>query len=178
MDFKLIYLLPIIALSTGCSQNITAETSNSNEQFENISKQLNESNLKNEYLLKDNSNLIIENKKTESTVSNLKVEISALRNEKNKYSDEITLLKDEIEDLEQNLITIENEKATTYTDAHNIKNHEIEEESLYEEEPLYNEEVFANCTELRQVYPYGVDSSHPAYQSKMDRDKDGWACER
>lgn len=37
---------------------------------------------------------------------------------------------------------------------------------------------FANCTELRAVYPDGVSSSHPAYQSKMDRDKDGWACER
>lgn len=39
-------------------------------------------------------------------------------------------------------------------------------------------ENFANCTELRKVYPNGVDSSHPAYQSKMDRDKDNFACER
>lgn len=37
---------------------------------------------------------------------------------------------------------------------------------------------FANCTELRSVYPNGVPSSHPAYQSKMDRDKDNYACER
>lgn len=37
---------------------------------------------------------------------------------------------------------------------------------------------FKNCTELRKVYPSGVSSSHPAYQSKMDRDKDGWACEK
>ncbi|MFX3672851.1 MAG: S-layer homology domain-containing protein [Paenisporosarcina sp.] len=36
---------------------------------------------------------------------------------------------------------------------------------------------FANCTELRKVYPNGVSSSHPAYASKHDRDKDGWACE-
>jgi hypothetical protein len=43
------------------------------------------------------------------------------------------------------------------------------------EPPLVTE--FANCTELREVYPDGVSSSHPAYQSKMDRDKDGWACE-
>lgn len=39
-------------------------------------------------------------------------------------------------------------------------------------------ENFANCTELRKVYPNGVDSSHPAYQAKMDRDKDNFACER
>lgn len=39
-------------------------------------------------------------------------------------------------------------------------------------------EDFANCTELRKVYPDGVPSTHPAYQSKMDRDKDDYACER
>lgn len=39
-------------------------------------------------------------------------------------------------------------------------------------------ENFANCTELRKVYPNGVPSTHPAYQSKMDRDKDDFACER
>lgn len=39
-------------------------------------------------------------------------------------------------------------------------------------------ENFANCTELRKVYPNGVPSDHPAYQSKLDRDKDGYACER
>lgn len=36
---------------------------------------------------------------------------------------------------------------------------------------------FANCTAMRVHYPSGVKSSHPAYESKHDRDKDGWACE-
>lgn len=36
---------------------------------------------------------------------------------------------------------------------------------------------FQNCTAMRKYYPYGVRSSHPAYASKHDRDKDGWACE-
>lgn len=39
-------------------------------------------------------------------------------------------------------------------------------------------EYFANCTELRTKYPNGVPASHPAYQAKMDRDKDNFACER
>ncbi|MCY7973739.1 endonuclease YokF [Bacillus inaquosorum] len=39
-------------------------------------------------------------------------------------------------------------------------------------------ETFKNCTELRKKYPNGVPSSHPAYQSKMDRDHDNFACER
>lgn len=38
-------------------------------------------------------------------------------------------------------------------------------------------ENFQNCTDLRGTYPGGVSSDHPAYQSKMDRDNDGWACE-
>ncbi|KIU13261.1 thermonuclease family protein [Bacillus velezensis] len=43
---------------------------------------------------------------------------------------------------------------------------------------LNGSESFANCTELRKKYPNGVPSSHPAYQSKMDRDHDNYACER
>lgn len=39
-------------------------------------------------------------------------------------------------------------------------------------------EIFANCTELRKKYPRGVPSTHPAYQSKMDRDHDKFACEK
>jgi hypothetical protein len=38
--------------------------------------------------------------------------------------------------------------------------------------------TYANCGELRRDYPGGVAATHPAYRSKMDRDKDGWACER
>jgi micrococcal nuclease len=37
---------------------------------------------------------------------------------------------------------------------------------------------FKNCTELRKVYPNGVPKGHKAYDPKMDRDKDGYACER
>lgn len=39
-------------------------------------------------------------------------------------------------------------------------------------------EWFKNCTELRKKYPNGVPQGHAAYQAKMDRDKDGYACER
>ncbi|WP_342387286.1 thermonuclease family protein [Salinicoccus bachuensis] len=44
-------------------------------------------------------------------------------------------------------------------------------------EPQQTTENFQNCTELKEVYPDGVASGHAAYQSKMDRDKDNWACE-
>ncbi|WP_234882349.1 excalibur calcium-binding domain-containing protein, partial [Bacillus mycoides] len=39
-------------------------------------------------------------------------------------------------------------------------------------------ESFSNCTELRKKYPNGVPSSHPAYSATLDRDKDGFACEK
>ncbi|NRD79501.1 thermonuclease family protein [Bacillus sp. BRMEA1] len=39
-------------------------------------------------------------------------------------------------------------------------------------------EFFSNCTELRKKYPNGVPKGHPAYQAKLDRDHDGYACER
>ncbi|MCG7344184.1 thermonuclease family protein [Sporosarcina sp. ACRSL] len=41
-----------------------------------------------------------------------------------------------------------------------------------------SKEWFKNCTELRKKYPNGVPEGHAAYQPKMDRDKDGYACER
>ncbi|MBD8007465.1 thermonuclease family protein [Bacillus norwichensis] len=44
--------------------------------------------------------------------------------------------------------------------------------------PASGTDFFQNCTELRKVYPDGVPEGHPAYQAKMDRDKDGYACER
>ena len=37
---------------------------------------------------------------------------------------------------------------------------------------------FRNCTALRGVHPNGVERGHCAYSPRMDRDGDGWACER
>lgn len=45
-------------------------------------------------------------------------------------------------------------------------------------EQAQSTESFDNCTEMRTVHPKGVPSTHPAYESQHDRDKDNWACER
>ena len=37
---------------------------------------------------------------------------------------------------------------------------------------------FSNCTALREYYPSGVYVTHPAYDKKLDRDGDNWACEK
>lgn len=39
-------------------------------------------------------------------------------------------------------------------------------------------ETFKNCKELNKKYPKGVKKGHSAYSVKLDRDKDGWACEK
>ena len=48
---------------------------------------------------------------------------------------------------------------------------------VYNQEPTPQKESYKNCTLLKAVYPDGVPEGHPAYESKHDRDKDGWACE-
>lgn len=39
-------------------------------------------------------------------------------------------------------------------------------------------EYYANCTALREEHPRGIPQGSPGYRSALDRDKDGWACER
>ncbi len=58
--------------------------------------------------------------------------------------------------------------------------HEAQEKAAREaqQQQQVQSKTYQNCTELRQDYPNGVASTHPAYEPKMDRDKDNWACER
>ena len=49
---------------------------------------------------------------------------------------------------------------------------------VYNQQSTASQQSYQNCTLLRQDYPDGVPQGHPAYASKHDRDKDGWACER
>jgi len=44
--------------------------------------------------------------------------------------------------------------------------------------PPAEETYYANCPALRKDHPSGVPKGHPAYRSGLDRDKDGWACEK
>ncbi|WP_010289067.1 thermonuclease family protein [Kurthia massiliensis] len=62
---------------------------------------------------------------------------------------------------------------STKTQIQGQNNNEATEQKATPSQPTY----FSNCTELRAVYPNGVSAAHPAYQAKMDRDKDGTACE-
>lgn len=52
------------------------------------------------------------------------------------------------------------------------------DDSVVNQSKTNEKQSFKNCSELRKVHPNGVPKEHPAYNSKMDRDNDGWACER
>jgi Excalibur calcium-binding domain len=54
---------------------------------------------------------------------------------------------------------------------------EAEAQAAAQQQQQATQTSFANCTELKKVYPNGVPSTHPAYTSKMDRDNDNYACE-
>lgn len=70
------------------------------------------------------------------------------------------------------------EQTSSDDDGHNNSNTQQTQNAPAQEpapaQPIY----FSNCTELRATYPNGVPSDHAAYQPKMDRDKDGTACEQ
>jgi hypothetical protein len=49
---------------------------------------------------------------------------------------------------------------------------------VMELQPAESESVYyKNCTELRKDHPEGVPANNPGYRLKLDRDKDGTACE-
>lgn len=68
--------------------------------------------------------------------------------------------------------------SSTSTSSSNTTNYKDDNPNgVYNQEPTQQKESYKNCTLLREVYPDGVPQGHPAYESKHDRDKDGWACE-
>lgn len=48
---------------------------------------------------------------------------------------------------------------------------------VVEPAPEWDGSAFNNCSELKEVFPDGVTSDHAAYDSSMDRDGDGRACQ-
>lgn len=74
-----------------------------------------------------------------------------------------------------------NSKSNDSTSTTESSNNSVEKDSTTDNSststPSQRSESFPNCTALRQAYPNGVPQGHPAYESKHDRDKDGYACE-
>ncbi|GLC89311.1 excalibur calcium-binding domain-containing protein [Lysinibacillus piscis] len=126
---------------------------------------------------------------TEKEADTLKKQIA----DKDKEIGKLTKLLSEKEKEVQELAAIgEQQKAESQAEIERLKQDMLKKEQAEAEREVANvaqsytsqqqsppkNEYYKNCTELRKVYPQGVAANHPAYASKHDRDKDGWACER
>ncbi|WP_026825342.1 excalibur calcium-binding domain-containing protein [Exiguobacterium marinum] len=106
---------------------------------------------------------------------------STLRKE---FEGELQRVKDEAQkQLEEEITSVRKEEQEKVAVAIAEAERQFEQQSNTSEATESNpptsqpSENFQNCTDLKGTYPGGVSSDHPAYQPKMDRDNDGWACE-
>ncbi len=198
---KFLFLIPlivgIILFSIGISFIDTGDTQKLNESLEantNLKaevKQLSTSLTKLESTSKEltakNKELIDENNqlstKVEDGLSNekdLNEQIESLEKDKKKLEEKVANLEKEIKTLKNNISDLQSDlEGTDSSAAANTGQSSSEEQTTATTASSSSEsEYFANCTELRAVYPSGVPSTHSAYQPKMDRDKDNYACER
>lgn len=158
-----------------------------------------------ESALEEIETLSKENKKLRSAIRVLKTENSELHS---KLEDENKVFEDNTASLEKEIEVLKekNTELTNTIDGLNAKNTELTSEINHLKSEIASNstlqtsgsssgysttssnttavtstsstEWFNNCTELRSKYPNGVSKDHPAYQSKLDWDHDGWACER
>lgn len=133
--------------------------------------------------LKDtNAEILKENDKYKTEIPSIEEELADNKKEIEKLHDNNSSLKDTISELQEKNESLQSEIELSYTgSAGNLYEEDedyFEEDADYQSMNVEEEESFDNCTELTATYPHGVAFDHPAYQDKMDRDNDGWACER
>ncbi|PER36197.1 hypothetical protein CN485_01990 [Bacillus cereus] len=118
----------------------------------------------------------IDKKRTDEKVLKEKQEQEKSEKEKDKKAEEQE--KKEKEKEEQEIKAKEEKKAAEETRRQEEAQKQQESTSKSTINNSDASESFSNCTELRKKYPNGVPSSHPAYSATLDRDKDGFACEK
>lgn len=100
----------------------------------------------------------------------LKEQIERLHHDLDRARSENTQLKMEIENLQVQLE--KDNRSDNYSTAFYSSRADHMADSM-EAHP----EAYSNCIELNKAYSSGVGSDHHAYDSSMDYDNDGWACE-
>ena len=188
----LFFIIGGVFMDTGVQEQLDAASeSNTNLAAENKELESEYKELQENYdkLVKDNEKVNGELKAvsdkvstTEKVEQDLKEQQTAFQTEKDELNNQITSLKAENESLLSKIDNLNTEladKSATNTAAPSSSNISSNSSSSIQQASTSNEaEFFKNCTELTKKYPNGVPSTHPAYQSKMDRDKDNFACER
>lgn len=123
-----------------------------------------------------NANSLLTKEKEELSINTVAAEEAVVENES--LSKKINELEEKNKSLEDQINSLNVELASSKTATAASNSNSSNRSTSSNTASSNTSESFANCTELRKVYPSGVASDHPAYQSKMDRDKDNWACER
>jgi micrococcal nuclease len=123
------------------------------------------------------------NKKLENDFKEVSTKVEVFEKEKEDLNNQITDLEAKNKSLNNEISSLKSQlasknKTTTAASSNSSSSSNNTASSSNNSSQSSGSENFANCTELRNVYPNGVPAGHAAYQSKMDRDKDGYACER
>lgn len=177
----LLIILSISFFDTGI-QGQLEEAEEKNIELESEAKELRtmatELGDKVEVLESEKETLTTQLSEAETKLSDAESQTKEYEDNKTKYEEKMATLASEKESLEKQISKLEEEVASAQAQSSSSSTTSNSTNSNSASTVSSGNNDFANCTELRSVYPNGVASSHPAYTSKMDRDKDGYACER
>lgn len=165
------------------NKKLTAENKKLKAEIKDLQgniKELTTANEKLENDFKEVSTKVEAAEKAEKELTNQK---SVFEKEKEDLNNQITDLEAKNKSLNNEISSLKSQLAsknttTTAASSNSSSSSNNTASSSNNSSQSSGSENFANCTELRNVYPNGVPAGHAAYQSKMDRDKDGYACER
>ncbi|MDE0563191.1 excalibur calcium-binding domain-containing protein [Exiguobacterium sp. B2(2022)] len=187
--FIIFAVLSSVLLLASCSFEETISMEQYEQDLSLIEEKLSSANSEKEKLQDQLDSYLSENEDLrqqltdakESTNQKLAEAETKLREE---FESELKRVKEEAaQQLEEEVASVRKEEQEKSATAIAEVKQELEQQAKASESTKSNtqtsqpSENFQNCTDLRGTYPGGVSSDHPAYQSKMDRDNDGWACE-
>lgn len=187
--FIIFAVLSSVLLLASCSFEETISMEQYEQDLSLIEEKLSSSNSEKEKLQDQLDTYLSENEDLrqqlsdarESTNQRLEETETKLREE---FESELQRVKEEAaQQVEEKIASVRKEEQEKASAAIAEVKNELEQQAQASESTESNtqtsqpSENFQNCTDLRGTYPGGVSSDHPAYQPKMDRDNDGWACE-
>lgn len=119
-----------------------------------------------------------EEQKAEKLKTEQEAEQKRIEEERIKAEQEALVRQQEQERQQQEALAKQQEQEKQRQEALAQQQEQERQQQEAEAEASQQVQSYSNCTQLRQDYPAGVPSSHPAYASRLDRDKDNYACER
>ena len=174
-------LITIIAFAaySGKGEN-TSQVRHLTEEKQQLEKEIDALEKKNEDLKDALDKKKKEHEETEKELKDVKSKLKASHENKDKedkhHATDTATKEDNHSTSDHNATTEKQTSNATSADAHTDVTNASKAEPPQQQAPVAKS--YANCTALRQDFPHGVPAGHPSYSPKLDRDKDGFACER